>query len=64
MLSYQIIANLQMIEYLIFKKRLKGSGGDPQGLHFVPVVADQAPLALSNPGAFGTFLVEKYIEKN
>ena len=35
---------------------LKGSGGNPQGLHFVLVVANQAPLALSNPGAFGTFL--------
>ena len=39
---------------------LKGAGGNTQGLHFVPVVANQAPLALSNPGAFGTFLAEKY----
>ena len=45
-------------------QRFKGSGGNPQGLHSVPVVADQAPLALSNPGAFGTFLAEKYIQRS
>jgi len=52
----------KIVEYFPQKNSvLKGSGGNPQGLHFVPVVANQAPLALSNPGAFGTFLAEKYI---
>ena len=40
---------------------LKGDRENPQSLHFIPVVAKQVPLALSNPGAFGTFLAEKYV---
>ena len=50
------------MKYILVKDSvLKGSGGNPQGLRFVPVVANQAPLALGNPGAFGTFLAEEYI---